>query len=71
MQAPSFARRLPAQRFSELVAPAMQKAKECTDCGKCEERCPYHLEIRKMISEQVEWYEAEKRKYQERNGCAS
>jgi predicted aldo/keto reductase-like oxidoreductase len=61
----SFHKRMPPERFfGEMVNPALQKAAKCTDCGNCEERCPYHLPIRKMIAEQIEWYEAEKKKYQ-------
>ena len=43
----------------------MEKAANCTECGECEERCPYHLPIREMIAEYVNWYQAEERKYQE------
>ena len=66
----SFYKRLPSEGFfGGFVAPAMAKATECVDCGQCEERCPYHLPIREMIKEQAEWYDQEKRKYQERVGC--
>jgi uncharacterized protein len=64
MTVKSFYKRVPLERFfGEMVTPAMEKAAKCTDCGKCEERCPYHLPIRKMISEQVKWYAQEKKKY--------
>jgi predicted aldo/keto reductase-like oxidoreductase len=43
----------------------MDKATECSECGECEERCPYDLPIREMISERVEWYQEERRKYRE------
>jgi uncharacterized protein len=63
----SFYKRIPIERFfGEMVAPAMEKAAKCTNCGKCEERCPYHLPIRQMISEQVEWYARESKKYREK-----
>ena len=63
----SFAKRLsPEQLFSGIVAEAMEKATTCTECGECEERCPFRLPIREMIVEQVKWYQREKRKYQER-----
>jgi len=62
-----FYKRVPRERFfGEMVGPAMEKAAGCTECGKCEERCPYHLHIRQMIGEQVAWYQAEKKKYLER-----
>ena len=56
----------PANLFSGWIAKAMEKAANCTECGECEERCPYHLPIREMIAEQVKWYQAEKSKYQKR-----
>ncbi|MBN1191255.1 MAG: aldo/keto reductase [Dehalococcoidales bacterium] len=65
----SFFKRSPPETFfGQLAGPAMEKASGCVDCGECEERCPYHLPIRKMISEQIEWYEQEKKKYLQRKG---
>ncbi|MFC2020255.1 aldo/keto reductase [Chloroflexota bacterium] len=62
----SFAKRMPPERlFSEAVDKGMERAVNCTECGECETRCPYHLPIPGMIAEQVEWYQEEKRKYQE------
>jgi predicted aldo/keto reductase-like oxidoreductase len=62
MTAKSFYKRLPPERFfSEMVGPMMDKARGCLQCGQCEERCPYHLPIRRMISEQLEWYDGLKR----------
>jgi len=62
----SFAKRLPPGRlFSGRLAEGMAKAANCTECGDCEERCPYHLPIREMIAQQADWYQEEKKKYQE------
>ncbi len=55
----------PEQVFTGGTAQMMEKAANCTECGECEERCPYHLPIREIIAEQVKWYQEEKRKYQE------
>lgn len=52
--------------FAGYLASVMAKGGECVDCGECEERCPYHLPIREMIKEHMEWYAREKRKYEER-----
>lgn len=68
----SFKKRFPPERlFTGRLAEAMDKATECSDCGECEERCPYDLPIREMISEQVEWYQEERRKYREQTGTVN
>ena len=54
---PSLYRRLPPERiFVEFVADAMEKAAQCTECGECEERCPYRLPIQEMIEPYVAEY---------------
>ena len=64
MVSDSFAKRLPLERlFSGRIAEALEKAANCTQCGECEERCPYHLPIREKIVERVKWYQAEREKY--------
>ena len=66
----SFAKRLPEERFfTEMVAKAMEAAANCADCGECEERCPYHLPIREMLNEQVEWFEAKRKEYAARKAA--
>ncbi len=64
MTSNSLARRLPAFRvFSGRFAEAFEKADECIDCGKCEERCPYRLPIRETMALRLAWYREAKRKY--------
>ena len=58
-------RSLPEWVFSGVIADAAEKAANCTECGECEERCPYHLPIREMIADHVKGYQEDKRKYQE------
>ncbi len=65
----SAARRLPEEQiFGGWVADAMEKAASCIDCGDCEERCPYHLPIRKIMAEQLKWYQEAKRLHLEKTG---
>jgi len=65
MMYPSLARRLPPELlFSGFWGQIVEKADTCTECGECEERCPYHLPIRDLLAEYVEQYRKEKSKYQ-------
>jgi predicted aldo/keto reductase-like oxidoreductase len=63
---PSFATRLPPARLftGPTVAEAMEKAVDCSQCGECEERCPYHLPIREMMAEHLSQYQKQKSEYQ-------
>jgi predicted aldo/keto reductase-like oxidoreductase len=63
----SLAKSLPRERLfiSPVMLDIINKAAQCTRCGECEERCPYHLSIRDIIAENVSWYEAQKRAYEE------
>ncbi|MBN1328241.1 MAG: aldo/keto reductase [Candidatus Heimdallarchaeota archaeon] len=38
-------------------AQAMETGKKCQKCGDCESRCPYNLEIRDMIEENIKFYD--------------
>ena len=33
-----------------------KKASDCIGCGACEQRCPYQLPIRKMLSKVAEHF---------------
>ncbi|MFC1938033.1 4Fe-4S dicluster domain-containing protein, partial [Chloroflexota bacterium] len=54
----------PARLFSGNRADVMARAADCTECGDCEERCPYNLPIREMIKENLALFEEAKRNYQ-------
>ena len=41
----------------------MERAEKCIQCGECEERCPYHLPIREMMTEHLALYKEERAKY--------
>lgn len=63
---PSLAARLPDhQIYSGFWGSLVEKASECSLCGECEERCPYHLPVREMLDEHVQAYLKRKKIYQE------
>ena len=66
MTFPSFVKRLPPDWYlkNPHIPGMMEKATQCTQCGECEERCPYHLPIREMIQESYALFEEVKAKYQ-------
>ena len=65
MIAPSFFKRQPPERFfTGGTAEAVLKAADCTECGECETRCPYHLHIIDTLSERVVWFREEKARYE-------
>jgi predicted aldo/keto reductase-like oxidoreductase len=64
MSFPSMEKRMPPERiFSGMFEGAMAKAADCLQCGECEEKCPFHLPIREMLSENVKAYQERKAKF--------
>ena len=58
MNLPSFWKRFPAEWFSLIrLAEVVETARGCTQCGECEEKCPYDLPIREMLIENIAFYE--------------
>ena len=54
----SLCKRLPAEGLvTGWITEAVESAEGCIECGECEEKCPYHLPIREMIAENIEFYE--------------
>jgi predicted aldo/keto reductase-like oxidoreductase len=53
MTFPTFVKRLPPDWYLKggFIPDAMAKAASCTECGECEERCPFKLPIREMLKE--------------------
>jgi len=65
MSYPTMVKRMPPQNLvSGWISEMMEKASTCTNCGLCEERCPYHLPIREMVSENVANYRRNKEEWQ-------
>ena len=59
MTFPTFVKRLPPDWYlkSPFIPEGMEKAKNCTECGECESRCPFNLPIREMLKEGYNLYE--------------
>lgn len=61
MSYPSLIARLPeADIFNGFWGMLIEKARECTKCHECEDRCPYHLPISDMMAEFYEQYEKDR-----------
>jgi predicted aldo/keto reductase-like oxidoreductase len=47
----------PRETFLGWMGEVVDGARNCVQCGECEEKCPYQLPIREMITENVAFYE--------------
>jgi len=58
MNVRSFWKRFPRERFAGgWIAEAVYTARDCVECGECEEKCPYRLPIREMLVENLAFFE--------------
>ena len=55
----SVIKRMPATHVFGDFAPLVDEAGACTECGECEEKCPYGLPIREMVKEHVALFRSE------------
>jgi len=53
----SVVKRMPLQRAIQWIDPAVEKAKECTECRECIERCPYDLAIPELLKKNIAFWE--------------
>jgi predicted aldo/keto reductase-like oxidoreductase len=53
----------------DWVIGLIEKARNCSECGDCLPRCPYHLPIPEIIKENVAWYDRLKAQG-EKNGAS-
>jgi predicted aldo/keto reductase-like oxidoreductase len=68
MSFPNLAKRLPAVRlYTGKFAESFDKALNCTECGECEERCPYNLPIRDMLALHVKMHQEGKLQYEKQH----
>ena len=51
-------KRFSLDKTKALVGNAIEKGKSCITCGECVKRCPYHMEIPRLIKENVSAWEA-------------
>ncbi|GHS87939.1 aldo/keto reductase [Synergistales bacterium] len=51
-------KRFTPERAEAMVGPAIDKARTCIECGACMTRCPYRLEIPKLLKERVARWDA-------------
>ena len=49
----SIMKRMPFNRTVSIGAPIVEYARNCTECGACVVKCPYDLDIPKLVKEQL------------------
>jgi len=54
----SFIKRMTAEKVSSMVAPSMEKIRTCLECGDCVKRCPYNLNIPKLLKERLKYWDS-------------
>jgi len=55
----SMIKRMPPSVVAAQYTQAVEDAEACTDCGECEEKCPYGLPIREMMEEHIALFQQE------------
>lgn len=53
LSAKSSLKRFTPERARDMVGTAVDKARTCTGCGACMKRCPYNLEIPKLLKDSI------------------
>jgi len=52
-----FQDRDPAEDYETVCAGAGSRASQCVKCGKCEQACPQHLPVRKLLCDVAKAFE--------------
>ena len=55
--AKSMVKRFSPERARSMVGSSIEKARNCVECGVCLARCPYNLEIPKLIKDSIEYWD--------------
>ena len=58
----SLIKRMTFESVVEWIDPAIKKARQCTECEECLERCPYHLAIPELLRVNIALWEEYKKK---------
>jgi len=53
----SCAKRFTLDRFKQMLGPSIEKARTCAQCGQCVTRCPYHLQVPRLLREKIAFWE--------------
>jgi predicted aldo/keto reductase-like oxidoreductase len=51
-------KRIPADRAKSMFGPSLENARNCTDCRLCVHRCPYKLDIPKLLKERLKFWDS-------------
>jgi predicted aldo/keto reductase-like oxidoreductase len=54
----SSVKRFTPDRSQAMIGPAIEKARTCLECGDCMARCPYHLNIPKLLKENIAYWDS-------------
>ena len=61
--AKSTIRRMPPEAVAKFLQSPIEKSKDCTECGKCIEKCPYNLNIPVLLKENIALWENYKNEF--------
>jgi predicted aldo/keto reductase-like oxidoreductase len=52
-------KRFSPDRSRAMIEPAVERARSCLERGDCMTRCPYHLEIPRLLKENVAYWDGQ------------
>lgn len=63
----SIIKRMPFTVAMNSLEKAMEKAKQCTECEECIQKCPYNLEIPTLLKENISFWKDYKNRFTSNN----